>query len=67
MKIENTIEKEWEELTKIREHKEYDENGKLIHWSIGGGGMDINGHTLTKEEYINFKRSQRLNDILKNE
>lgn len=63
---ENSIQKEWEEITKIREEKIIHSDG-TVSGCAGCGGMSVNGENIGIEGYTNLKRAERLNDILNDE
>lgn len=62
--VENSIEKEWEEITRIREEKVVHPDG-TCSGSVGFGGVTgTNGKSMELEDFVNHKRSERLKDIL---
>jgi hypothetical protein len=65
--IENSIEKEWEEITRIREEKIVHPDG-TCSGSIGYGGVTgSDGKEMKIEDFVNHKRSERLDEILDTE
>ena len=63
--IENSIQKEWDEITQIKITKVIHPDG-TVSGSVGCGGMTsgIDGKDMKIEEFVNLKRANRLKDIL---